>query len=926
MSESTASYLDDEFATRSLESVKTKLHLSQAAPFSTYARVPWTMHIRKEVFSPRESLSNQLALHLIFTQIVQDVLTPIPSTGAAGGRITRSEQERMSHLLDSYGITVDNVASAAHKASIKRHVVEVAREWPFYFARLFPVTGGREHGDINLLGVSHAGVRLIRRGGGQDADGDGLRTVQSFRWEEIQGAIAPRSSLVTLTLRGGNRLSFYSFRANQIARMVQAFSKEAEKGSQDYARAVADYVTQEPTLLSFRKGDIIKVTSSKNNEPGWLSGVVNGRGGVFPAEYVEPVSRSEAIRLSTMDFASGGDAPAAPDDAPEKDPGPWTDPNSLHRKDGQRDSEQGTPKGEQDGRNSFLQYAIIHFRDGEKLEILHSPDEGSLSKGGTGTGTKTKKGKGKAKNKEEWTWKEATDMVKFTRSPIHNSLLKLETPEMNKLSLDCFLCVMRYMGDYPMGKGQSEVDCVYTLLMNCHKWAALRDEVYCQIMKQTTNNKSAVPESCQRGWRLFSILAAYFSCSETLKPTLFKHLESAAFDKRRAYHGTALVCLQNLRKTFKYGGRKNVPSIEEITAITAGRNSKRQIYRLPGGTERVINTKSTTVVQIFYLIFCRSVWHYPLRLDNQLYIELVFNQIAPDYLEGLLLVMPGETLEQDYVYDIAKVASLLHRAADYLVDEILQKWPLFGSSFFAIKRVADPREKNEYILALNKHGVHFLDLVTHETLIHYPYSEVISTRKVKAEDNTLYLDMKCGNLMQPKFTRIQTDQAHEISRLIRQYITIEQRTSGTLRRGNEQHPGSDVMGKLSHGYIPPELAEGTIHPVPKAKKDPSKLGSYRPITIGCVVAKIFETCVLLEYVAEGILNAESVWRFRSLTFWKSVIGSTHPLRDFLLMSHSTELLNELLPELDLSGVGCKIGFKYFGAIAYADDIVLLAPT
>ena len=156
------------------------------------------------------------------------------------------------------------------------------------------------------------------------------------------------------------------------------------------------------------------------------------------------------------------------------------------------------------------------------------------------------------------------------------------------------------------------------------------------------------------------------------------------------------------------------------------------------GTERIINTKSTTVVDdiidelcnvigvesinekeefslycivegetftvplskdhyildvttelqrdgaIYYLIFCRyvnkvqktytpegtnqlfyrSVWHYPLRLDNPLYIEVVFNQIAPDYLEGLLLIMPGEQIEQDVVYDISKVAALLHRAAD----------------------------------------------------------------------------------------------------------------------------------------------------------------------------------------------------------------------------------------------------------------------
>ena len=209
---------------------------------------------------------------------------------------------------------------------------------------------------------------------------------------------------------------------------------------------------------------------------------------------------------------------------------------------------------------------------------------------------------------------------------------------------------------------------------------------------------------------------------------------------------------------------------------------------MPGGTERVINTKSTTVVDniiedlckvigvetanereefslycivegetftvplakehyildvttelqrdgaIYYLIFCRSVWYYPLRLENQLYIEVVFNQIAPDYLEGLLLVMPGEQIEQDFVFDISKVAALLHRAADMdhkptiketkfllpkpalsakdikppqwvtmvqeswediktispseaksKVLEILSVWPLFGSSFFAVK-------------------------------------------------------------------------------------------------------------------------------------------------------------------------------------------------------------------------------------------------
>ena len=52
------------------------------------------------------------------------------------------------------------------------------------------------------------------------------------------------------------------------------------------------------------------------------------------------------------------------------------------------------------------------------------------------------------------------------------------------------------------------------------------------------------------------------------------------------------------------------PSIDEITAISAGRNSKRQIYRLPGGTERVINTKSTTVVDDIVEELCKVIGDY----------------------------------------------------------------------------------------------------------------------------------------------------------------------------------------------------------------------------------------------------------------------------------------------------------------------------
>merc|ERR1712079_677471 len=173
---------------------------------------------------------------------------------------------------------------------------------------------------------------------------------------------------------------------------------------------------------------------------------------------------------------------------------------------------------------------------------------------------------------------------------------------------------------------------------------------------------------------------------------------------------------------------------------------------------------------IYYLIFCRSVWHHPLRLDNKLYIEVVFNQITPDYLEGLLLVMPSEQIDQDIVYQVAKVAALLHRAADmdhvptlketkFLLpkpalsarDIKPPQWVNMAQGSWAeVRRDSDPMEGSEHILALNKHGVHFLDLITHETILHYPFTEVISTRQMETEDGVLYLDMKCGNLMQQR--------------------------------------------------------------------------------------------------------------------------------------------------------------------------------
>ena len=50
-----------------------------------------------------------------------------------------------------------------------------------------------------------------------------------------------------------------------------------------------------------------------------------------------------------------------------------------------------------------------------------------------------------------------------------------------------------------------------------------------------------------------------------------------------------------------------MPSVEEITAITAGRNAKRVFFRLPGGMEIVLNVKVATIVKVkFFKIFKKN--------------------------------------------------------------------------------------------------------------------------------------------------------------------------------------------------------------------------------------------------------------------------------------------------------------------------------
>uniref|UniRef100_A0A3Q4H6V3 Unconventional myosin-VIIa-like n=1 Tax=Neolamprologus brichardi TaxID=32507 RepID=A0A3Q4H6V3_NEOBR len=181
-----------------------------------------------------------------------------------------------------------------------------------------------------------------------------------------------------------------------------------------------------------------------------------------------------------------------------------------------------------------------------------------------------------------------------SREPMRQPLLK-------KLGaiLDCCVPILKYMGDYPTKQQQNPLELTDQIFGPATKHDALRDEIYCQIMKQMTNNNNRF--SMEHGWQLMWLSCGLFPPSQPL----LKHAQRFLESRRR--EPLASDCLQRMQSSLRMEPRKLPPHHVELDAIQQNSTQIRHKIHFPNDTDEIFEVATNTRIKDLLLNISRKL-------------------------------------------------------------------------------------------------------------------------------------------------------------------------------------------------------------------------------------------------------------------------------------------------------------------------------
>lgn len=514
---------------------------------------PWKLFYRKEIFAPwHDPTVDSVATNLIYHQIVRglkfgeyrcpndgDVATLIaqqyyvengpninqkvlhtrigeytPTYMVQKGEYSAEWEKKIVDSFNRSTCVKENKPAIKAKEDIVKYGKLV---WPILFSKFYEaikVSGPELPKNNMIIAVNWTGVYMID-------DQEQILMEMTFAdigYVSYQQNVKFQLHNITFNTIRDEEYVFQSPDAENMYKLI-LYLLDGLKERSVYVVAMQDYKHpgEAESFLSYRKGDLIILKNGLTGKDlissAWGHGECNGRIGDFLTEHV--------YILPTLYK-------------------PPQDILQSFKKDGGFKTRQPTASVVSTIRrmkvHTLAQYASEHFRTSRRLTVSKASVLNTVRRS----------------SKEE--------LWKYTNQPVHQPHLQkvLEDSTLSKQAVEAFVAILKYMGDMPSSKAKVCNEHTDIIFSGCYANDLLKDEIYCQIMRQLTYNRLASSE--EKGWELLYLATGLFSCSPSLMGDLTKFIQSRT-------HPFAESCLQRLQRSSKTGARKYPPYSVEVDAI-----------------------------------------------------------------------------------------------------------------------------------------------------------------------------------------------------------------------------------------------------------------------------------------------------------------------------------------------------------------------
>ncbi|XP_047118422.1 myosin-VIIa-like [Schistocerca piceifrons] len=566
--------------------------ISQCEQYAKEKGVPeknaqWRLYFRKEIFAPwHNTADDSVATNLIYHQVVRGAMfgeyrcdkeSDIAMMAAQQYYIeygTNMDEKILSTQLPNYipshiwKIDPDNilphwgrlvldayqksyyVKDTVPASKVKEDVVTFAKiKWPLLFSKFFQAqrVGGSElHKNNIIIAVNWTGVYFID---------DQEEVILELSYPEVSSVTSHKKIYgipqnFTLTTTQGLSFEFKSPLSAEVESVIN-FLLDGLKKRSKFVVATQDYIPDSgSSFLILKRGDLLileeEFDGDKIMNSSWGNGINarTGQRGHFPTEviYVLPAVVRPAPNIVAI-F--------------EKDP-------VLRMKEQQFRINTVTRQ-----RMYVLkEFAKDHFRESQSV----APPKGQTLKEARRVGIE-----------ELW---------RHTREPIKLALLKkvADNSDLSNTACIAFTNILKYMGDQPSKRPHNGSEFTDKIFSCALKYDILKDEIYCQIMRQLTDNKNRLSE--ERGWELMWLATGLFCCSKILLKDLMQFLMTRS-------HPIAKTCINRLQRTMRYGQRKHPPHQVEVEAIQHKTTRIFHKVYFPDDSDEAFQVDSTTRAEDF---------------------------------------------------------------------------------------------------------------------------------------------------------------------------------------------------------------------------------------------------------------------------------------------------------------------------------------